>query len=439
MADPVVVSEVPLHRIDVSVIMPCLDEAKSLGACIANAREALERMHVEFGLSGEIVIADNGSTDGSQLIARAHGARVVDVERRGYGAALIGGLRSANGTYLVMGDADGSYDFRDSIEMVRQLAEGADLCVGSRFKGRIESGAMPWKNRYIGNPALTFVLNLFFRTGISDAHCGLRALTAACFERLDLTGSGMEFASEMIIKAALKNQNVVEVPATLLPDLRDRPPHLRPWRDGWRHLRYLLMLSPGWAFAIPAALATTLSLTIWAIAGVATLRGVQDTSPFGNYWIILAGSMLGLGHTAALLAAATHLYGRRQGYRGPSAWEARVANWISLETMLGAGSLMFMFGLAILSFVVGYWSKHHYSAIGNVLPAVVGTTLVVVGAQNALGGFLLAIISGNEAKFLKEEGAYRSSGASPSRTVNPLLLPQSGRAATSAGRARSRI
>jgi glycosyltransferase involved in cell wall biosynthesis len=392
--------------VDVTIVMPCLNEANSLSSCIANAKEALETMRCELGLSGEIVIADNGSIDGSQLIARALGARVVDVERRGYGAALTCGLGCANGAYLVMGDADGSYDFRESIEMVRRLAEGADLCMGSRFKGHIGLGAMPWKNRYIGNPVLTFILNLFFRAGISDAHCGLRAMTKACFERLDLTGRGMEFASEMIVKAALKNQRIVEVPATLLRDLRDRPPHLRPWRDGWRHLRYLLMLSPAWAFAAPAVFAITLSLTIWVVAGAAILTGVENVSPFGNYWVILAGSMLGLGHTAGLLAAATHLYGRRQGYSEPSRWEAKVAHWISLETMLAAGGLAIALGLAILFSVVGYWSRRHFGAIGNVLPAVIGTTLVVIGAQNALGGFLLAIVNGNEADFLKDENFH---------------------------------
>jgi glycosyltransferase involved in cell wall biosynthesis len=387
-------------NIDVTIVMPCLNEAEWLPACIANAKEALDAMYRELDLVGEIVIADNGSVDGSQLIARALGVRVVDVEQRGYGSALVGGLRSANGTYLVMGDADGSYDFRESVAMVRRLVEGADLCMGSRFKGRIESGAMPWLNRYVGNPVLTFVLNLLFRAGISDAHCGLRAFTRTSFERLDLSGRGMEFASEMIIKAALKDFKIVEVPTTLSKDLRNRPPHLRPWRDGWRHLRYLLMLSP-WAFAVPGALAVTSSLAIWIFAGIASYLGLGDASPVGNYWVILAGSMLGLGHTALLLAVAMHLYEHQQGYRHPSAWEMRIASWLSLETMLLAGGLAFVTGFATLVFILGYWSEHHFTAIGNMLPAVVGTTLMVVGGQNALGGFLLAVISGHEADFAR--------------------------------------
>jgi glycosyltransferase involved in cell wall biosynthesis len=269
--------------VDVSIVMPCLNEARWLPVCIANAREALALMQGELGLSGEIVIADNGSHDGSQRVARAEGARVVEVERRGYGAALRGGFENARGEYLVMGDADGSYDFRNAVTLVRRLTQGADFCVGSRFKGRIEPGAMPWKNRYIGNPLLTGALNLFFQAGVTDAHCGLRALTRECFRRLELTGAGMEFASEMIIKAALRKEKIVEAPVTLSRDLRDRPPHLRPWRDGWRHLRYLLMLSPAWAFAMPAALAALASLVIWTVAGLALLRGDWAASPFGNY------------------------------------------------------------------------------------------------------------------------------------------------------------
>ncbi|MGH6837050.1 MAG: glycosyltransferase family 2 protein, partial [Methylocella sp.] len=298
-------------KIDVTIVMPCLNEAKWLPACIANAKEALTRIRAELGLNGEILIADNGSADGSQFIARALGARLIEVSQPGYGAALASGMNSASGRFLVMGDADGSYDFRECVEMIRALMNGAELCLGSRFKGEIKTNAMPWKNRYVGNPLLTGALNLIFGASVSDAHCGLRTLTKGCFERLHLSGQGMEFASEMIIKAALTGEKIAEAPVTLSPDLRDRPPHLRPWRDGWRHLRYLLMLSPTWVFAVPATFAATLSLAIWAIAGVAMLLDLENASPIGNYWVIFAGSMLGLGHTAALLAAGTHLYGRR--------------------------------------------------------------------------------------------------------------------------------
>ncbi len=386
---------------DVSIVMPCLNEAQSLPHCLANAREALALIAARLGLSGEIVVADNGSTDGSQLIARAGGARVVDVPRRGYGAALIGGFEGASGRYLVMGDCDGSYDFRQAVELVALLRDGADLAMGSRFRGGIGPGAMPWKNRHIGNPILTGILNLFFRAKVSDAHCGLRALSKDCFRRLSLSGSGMEFASEMIIKAALKGEKIAEAPVTLSRDIRDRPPHLRPWRDGWRHLRYLLMLSPAWAFAAPAAAAAAMSLFIFAMSLAAWAGGHWEQSFFGNYWAILAGSLLGLAHTAGILAAATHLYSVRAGFRPPVAADGFLARWVSLETMLISGGVVFLAGAGLLFGVLAYWSGHNFSGIRNVMPAVLGSTLMVIGAQNALGGFLLAIGAGHEAEFLK--------------------------------------
>lgn len=388
------------RTVDVTIIMPCLNEVLCLPHCIANAKEALAMMQERLGLTGEVLIADNGSTDGSQALARSLGARCVAVPVRGYGAALAGGARAANGRFLVMGDSDGSYDFRDSVAMVGKLVEGADLCMGSRFKGGIKPGAMPWKNRYIGNPVLTGILNILFRSGISDAHCGLRALTKTCFDRLGLTGTGMEFASEMVIKATLKECRIAEVPATLSPDLRDRPPHLRPWRDGWRHLRYLLMLSPTWLFALPAAVLAFVSLAILALAGLAFLQGNAGTSMFGNYWVILAGGMLSVSHLAGLLAAAGHIYGVREGYRLRTGWAALVGRWISLESMLIAGLACIIGGFAVLGTVLAYWSTHRFEAIINVLPAVLGTTLLVIGSQTALGGFLLSIIAGNDANFL---------------------------------------
>ncbi|NVO15184.1 MAG: glycosyltransferase family 2 protein [Rhodoplanes sp.] len=388
--------------VDVTIVMPCLDEALSLPACIANAKVALDAMARTFGLAGEILIADNGSTDGSQDLARSLGARVVPVRRRGYGAALIGGAGAARGRYIVMGDADGSYDFREAVAMVGRLIEGADLCMGSRFKGEIKPGAMPWKNRHIGNPVLTGILNLLFTTGVSDAHCGLRAFTKDCFARLRLTSTGMEFASEMVIKAALLGCRIAETPASLSPDLRDRPPHLRPWRDGWRHLRYLLILSPSWVFAFPAAFAGALGLAILVFASAMALFAPGLPTPIGNYWIVLAGALIGLGHTAGLLAAAGHLYGVREGYRPPSPRTARLARFVSLETMLFGGLGLLIAGLAVLVAVAAWWSAHQFGAIASVLPAVIGTSLVVVGAQNVLGGFLLAILGGNEAAFLRE-------------------------------------
>jgi len=389
--------------VDVSIVMPCLNERQSLAPCIASARRALDTLAQRHGLTGEILVADNGSTDGSQDLARALGARVVNVTARGYGAALCGGFGAAHGRYLVMGDADGSYDFAEAVPMVEALANGADICMGSRFQGGIKPGAMPWKNRYIGNPILTGLLNVLFGAGIDDAHCGLRALTKPCFERLRLEGSGMEFASEMIIKATLLNQRIVEVPATLWPDLRGRPPHLRPWRDGWRHLRYLLMLSPSWLFGIPAALLATVSLAILMTIAIGWVSGAEATR-FGNYWAILSGASLTLSHIGLVLAFAGQLYGVRERYRIAPGWLAALAPWLTLEAMLIAGFAAAAVGLSILVGVLAYWSAHSLEPIANVFPAVAGTCAVAIGMQNVLGGFLLAIVSGNEATFLQQVG-----------------------------------
>ena len=408
-------------QVDVSIVMPCLNEVRSLEFCIGLAHEALAELDTRLGLTGEILIADNGSTDGSQALVMRHGARVVAVAERGYGAALRAGFEAARGRYLVMGDADGSYDFREAVAMVEALQAGADLCMGSRFKGGVKPGAMPWKNRYIGNPILTGVLNLLFRSGVSDAHCGLRALTKACFQRLGLTGSGMEFASEMIIKASLKGETIVEVPATLSPDLRDRPPHLRPWRDGWRHLRYLVMLSPLWLYAVPALLGVLGGGGILAVVGWFALFHPKTEIFFGDHWTVLAAAMIGVSHIAALLGAATHLHGVREGYRLPGQWDASVARWINLETMIIAGLAAITAGFTVLLGVLLSWWTHPYGRGHPVFWAVLGTLFMTLGAQNILGGFMLAIINGHEAKFLATTTANSRDGA-PADTRGQLPI-----------------
>ncbi|HEY5289577.1 MAG TPA: glycosyltransferase family 2 protein [Caulobacteraceae bacterium] len=393
--------------VGVSFVIPCLDEARSLAVCIAAIREAEARIAEAYGLTSEIIIADNGSSDGSQALAESLGARVIEVAERGYGAALRGGFNAANGRYLVMGDADGSYDFREATAMIGALVEGADLCMGSRFEGGIKPGAMPWKNRYIGNPLLTGVLNLLFRAGVSDAHCGLRAISRACFDRLHLTGPGMEFASEMVIKAALKGERIVERPATLSPDLRDRPPHLRPWRDGWRHLRYLFMLSPAWLFALPGAVATIAGLFILISSGIHFLVARHAEFFFGNYWDVLASSLVGVGYSALVLALASHLHGVRSGYRKAPRWFVWLARWVNLESMILAGVGVATLGGLDLVAVFAAWSNHLLTRADSVFPVVLGTLLLSLGAQTVLGGFLLAIIGGNEARFIQLPQAGR--------------------------------
>jgi glycosyltransferase involved in cell wall biosynthesis len=391
----------PQAKIDVSFVMPCLNEALSLEVCINAALEAAATLHTRHGLVGEVIVADNGSTDGSQAIAMRLGARVVQVEAKGYGAALMGGFSGARGQYLVMADADGSYNFREAVGMVERLMAGADLCMGSRFQGGIAPGAMPWKNRYIGNPILTGILNILFATRIADAHCGLRALTRDLYQRLRLSGPGMEFASEMVIKASLLGARIAETPATLSPDLRDRPPHLRPWRDGWRHLRYLLMLSPLWLYAIPATVAGLAGVSILGSAGWALAMHPGEEFYFGNYWVILAGALVSASHLSLFLGLATQVYGVKEGYRRPNPILVRLARWLTLESMIGAGIGFILIGLIVLAMVFFSWGVRGFAAFPNVLPPVLGTLCLTLGSQTLMAGFLMAILGGNQARFLE--------------------------------------
>jgi hypothetical protein len=400
---PATATQVP----DVSIVMPCLDEAQSLPHCIGNALEALSRLRTELNLSGEIVIADNGSTDGSQAIATMLGARVVPIARRGYGAALGGGCEAALGRYIVMGDCDGSYDFTEGVAMVARLEDGFDLCMGSRFSGGIARGAMPWKNRYIGNPALTGILNLFFRSGISDAHCGLRAIRKDAFKRLRLTGSGMEFASEMVIKGALLNLRTTEVPARLLPDLRERPPHLRPWRDGWRHLRYLFMLSPTWVFGVPGVIALVAAAAILLVAALHAI-GVLQAVPFGESWIVIGALLAAVGHMAGVMAIASHIHGVRAGYRLPKPWLSRRQRLLTLEGCVIGGLSLIGAAVATMMGVAVYWGAGSFAALPSILPVALAGVTATIGLQTLFGGFLLAVIGGNEASFLADGSERRA-------------------------------
>lgn len=388
-------------NVDISIVIPCLNEIESLPHCIAQARQALEIISDLHGLTGEIVVADNGSTDGSQTLATSLGARIVAVQRRGYGAALIGGCEGAYGRYLLMGDADGSYNFTEGAAMIERLLNGADLCIGSRFKGGIAPGAMPWKNRYIGNPALTGVLNLFFGTRIDDAHCGLRAITKAAFQQCKLTSTGMEFASEMIIKASLKRLRIDQAPATLSPDLRQRAPHLRPWRDGWRHLRYLLMLSPTWVFGIPAFFALLVGLLLLTASSAQYL--FPGTFPqIGAYWTLLGSTLVAAGHISLIMALTGYLYSIRSGYRRPKLVAHIAVRFTNLENMLILGFSLMAIGMAVLILVAIGWVHRDFQSTSTILPPVLGTLAITLGLQTALGGFLMAIIGGNEARFFSD-------------------------------------
>jgi glycosyltransferase involved in cell wall biosynthesis len=385
--------------IEVTIVMPCLNEVQSLPYCIANAQSALRRIETCYGFPGEIVIADNGSTDGSQELATSLGARVVSVSMRGYGAALIGGCHAAHGRFILMGDCDGSYDFTDGVAMIGKLAEGHALCIGSRFDGGIAPGAMPWKNRWIGNPALTGILNLFFRAGIDDAHCGLRAIRKESFQRLKLSGAGMEFASEMVIKAALLKLTIAQVPATLSLDLRNRAPHLRPWRDGWRHLRYLLMLAPNWLFGLPAVTALLLGAIILGQSAIQYFW--PGTFPsIGDYWTIVGFALCTVGHLAAILTGAGQLYALHAGYRRSGRLSRALGRVATLEHVLISGLASIAAGGSVLLLVYAQWVERNYGMAESIFLPMLGTLLVTLGMQTMLGGFFLAILGGHEAKFL---------------------------------------
>lgn len=385
-------------EIHVSIVMPCLNEATTLAACIKRAHEALAILRKRHGLAGEVVVADNGSTDDSREIALQHGARVVRVAKRGYGAAVAAGFRGARGRFLVMSDCDGSYDFVEAVPMVERLMAGADLCMGSRFAGEIKPGAMPWKNRYIGNPVLSATLRILFRTRVQDSHCGLRALTRACFERLRLTSSGMEFASEMVLKAALLEMKIAETPVTLSPDGRDRPPHLRPWSDGWRHLRYMLMLSPGGLFFLPAALLALIGTFLLAALLTQPDSMMVSLGPFqiGDHWLVLANAMVLLAVQIALSGVAALVYGFREGYRKRLGFGYRTLRRLRLEHWVLSGLGIGLVGVIWVSVIVGRWAGSDFGALSAVRELSVASMLTILGAQLLFGGFLLSIVAGNQ-------------------------------------------
>jgi len=385
-------------EVGLSIVIPCLNERDSLPHCIAQASRAIESVTDRCGLVGEIVVADNGSTDGSQALAENLGARVVPVTRRGYGAALSAGCEAARGQYLLMGDADGSYDFMEGVAMIERLLDGADLCIGSRFEGGIAPGAMPWKNRYIGNPALTGTLNLLFGTKIEDAHCGLRAISKEAFKKCGLTSTGMEFASEMIIKASLKQLRIDQTPATLSPDLRKRAPHLRPWRDGWRHLRYLLMLRPTRVFGFPALFAITFGM-ILLIASSAQYFSPGTFPQIGSYWTLLGSTLVASGHMAFIMTLIGCLCGIHAGYQPSRLFSRLITRFTNLEGMLLMGLGLMIVGLIILVAVAIGWVQRNFQMTSSILPPVLGALAITLGLQTALGGFALAIVGGNEAHF----------------------------------------
>ncbi|HEV7932012.1 MAG TPA: glycosyltransferase family 2 protein [Actinomadura sp.] len=342
---------------ELSVVMPCLNEAETVETCV---RKTID-FFAEHGIDGEVIIADNGSTDGSQQLARDAGARVVAVTEKGYGNALMGGIRAARGRYVAMGDADDSYDFATLMPFIEELRDGADLVMGNRFKGGIAPGAMPPLHRYLGNPVLSFVGRLFFGSKIGDFHCGLRAFRKESIIRLGLQTGGMEFASEMVVKATLAKYDIREVPTTLSPDGRTRAPHLSTWRDGWRHLRFLMLYSPRWLFLIPGLLLMTLGL----IGGVALSTGPVSFGEiaFDVDTLVGASAVLVIGFQAVLFALLTKVYAMEEGFLPHDKRVQKIIDWWSLERGLVIGGLLALAGLIGLVASLLHWKVNNFGEL----------------------------------------------------------------------------
>jgi glycosyltransferase involved in cell wall biosynthesis len=381
------------NELEISVVMPCLNEARTVGTCVTKAVIALAGLDV----AGEVIVADNGSTDGSQAIAREHGARVVHADRRGYGAALQAGIAAARGRCIIMGDADDSYDFTALEPFIQRLRAGDDLVMGNRFKGGIKPGAMPWHHKYIGNPVLSGILNLFFRTPIRDAHCGLRGFRKDAYERLDLRTPGMEFASEMVVKAALHKQKMSEVPTILSPDGRDRPPHLRSFRDGWRHLRFLLLMCPMWLFFIPACclLAVGLGLMAWLTPGTRFVGNVG----FDLHTMLLGMLSVFLGYQMLWLGAYAKIHGWTSGLLPADTFSVRVFDHVNLERGLIAGAVLVLTGFGLCFWLVGEWLGVDFGPLDlqvTMRYALWGFTTIVLGVQTVSGSCFLSILGMTE-------------------------------------------
>jgi glycosyltransferase involved in cell wall biosynthesis len=375
--------------LELTILMPCLNEAETVGKCVQKAQAFLNR----HGVRGEVLVSDNGSQDGSQEIARRAGARVVTAPSRGYGTALGYGVFAARGKYVIMGDADDSYDFGGLLPFLERLRAGADVVIGNRFQGGIKTGAMPWKNRWIGTPVLSALGRLFFHTPVRDFNCGLRACTRAAFEKMSLRTSGMEFASEMIVKATLLGLKIVEVPATLSPDGRSRRPHLRPWRDGWRHLRFLLVYSPRWLFLYPglAMILAGAGVCAWLLPRPVRVGNVG----FDIHTLLYAFVAIVLGFQFIAFATFTKVFAISEGLLPQDPRMNRAFRYFSLEAGLIIGVLLTLAGLGGSVLAVSEWDRAGFGALNPshmlrlVLPSVFA---LMLGVEIICSSFFLSIL-----------------------------------------------
>jgi len=378
-----------MGELELTILMPCLNEAETVGTCVAKARSFLQRT----GTAGEVVVADNGSSDGSPELARQAGARVVHIDAKGYGSALLGGLQAARGRFVIMGDADDSYDFSRLDAFLASLRAGHSMVIGHRFRGGIQRGAMPWLHRYLGNPVLSFLGRMFFSCGIGDFHCGLRGIDRAAALRLGLASPGMEFASEMIVKAALARWRIGEVPTVLSPAGRSRPPHLRSWRDGWRHLRFLLMMSPRWLLLYPG-----LCLIIAGVGSeFAILRGpvVIAGVGFDIHTMLFAAGASVLGLQLLLFSLVARTVGVLKGLLPMTDTLARFLRLFTLERGILLGILLGTTGLALAAYSVDAWAHARLGALDPVSMmriAIPSVTLMLSGGEVLFASFLLGLI-----------------------------------------------
>ena len=378
-----------VQALELSVVLPCLNERETVGTCVQKAVEALRKA----GIHGEVVVADNGSTDGSVELAETEGARVVHVEHRGYGNALRGGIQEARGTYVLMADSDDSYDFTHIPRFIEQLRNGSDLVMGNRFLGGIRDGAMPPLHRYLGNPVLTAIGRLFFRSPSRDFHCGIRAFSKDSYERMDIRSTGMEFASEMVVKASLLRMRVSEVPTTLSPDGRSHPPHLRTWHDGWRHLRFLLMYSPRWLFLYPgiASIVVGLATCIWLMSGP---RRVGDVV-FDFHTLAYGFGAIVVGFQLLAFAVFTKVFAITEGLLPEDPRLNRMFDYIKLETGLLAGALCVALGVVGSLLAVSTWARSSFGPItsDNLLRLVMLSVFaLILGPQIIFSSFFLSIL-----------------------------------------------
>jgi len=379
-----------LEPMELTVLMPCLDEAETIGACVSKAAAYLQRS----GVHGEVLVVDNGSSDGSPEIARRAGARVAEEPRRGYGNALRAGILAARGRYVIMGDADESYDFTALEPFVARLRDGVELVMGNRFQGGIAPGAMPPLHRYLGNPVLSGIGRLFFSSPVGDFHCGLRGFNRQSILRLGLATEGMEFASEMVVRATVAGLRIAEVPATLSPDGRSRAPHLRSFRDGWRHLRFLMLFSPRWVFLYPGAILMLIGIAsmLWLLPGPRRIGSIGlDVNT-----LIYSSAAIVCGFQAVVFAVFAKIFAINAGLLPEDARIRRFTSVVSIELGMATGLIVLLAGLAAGAYAVGMWGRESFGALNTEVSLRIvapSATALILGLQLIFSSLFLGVLN----------------------------------------------